>query len=528
MDLNLYKVKIEKNLIQLVGFLISNNYKLEKSKCAGNIVTYIFSDAKDKEKTEWLSFLETIYEINIEESLGQILSYIIIFNCGDGNIFAAAFGNSYTIMPAFCDEEFGMNFAERQINNDNYMGKKVNYYLQNKKREISTFEKDLLDLPLSNQSYREIEGMPLNNKLFGKSISCSNKVKFKIKGKNFSEKLEHMLRIVQEVPSVLHQRIINKNIPRMKPVSKKNIEMIEELNNFTNQNLKENCVDVNFSGIAEIDNSYKIIGIEDLSIYLYKRYKKNNYEFNTLEDVIDVIVNEGFRFEDFKVSFNDEKKDLLEFLDITINYENQTYVLTNKNWYYFNDSYVTLLENQLDKIPICLNDDKLQTNNMIRNEENYLNTLSQKQNYQILHKKLITKGSTKIEIADLYDVEKNALLTVKMGLQSKDTIYSLQQSIIAISALKNLGEYNCKTIENSGVNIKNLKETNEYAIIWALIKSDNKNKTTAKTYLDSYNNNDFELKTIGSMLIKIKLVEWYNIAENYKMNPKIYITKVNM
>ncbi|MGX0052426.1 hypothetical protein ACUXTG_001219 [Staphylococcus capitis] len=30
------------------------------------------------------------------------------------------------------------------------------------------------------------------------------------------------------------------------------------------------------------------------------------------------------------------------------------------------------------------------------------------------------------------------------------------------------------------------------------------------------------------MLVKIKLVEWFNIAENYKMNPKKYITKVKM
>nr|WP_264674040.1 DUF6119 family protein [Staphylococcus epidermidis] len=208
-------------------------------------------------------------------------------------------------------------------------------------------------------------------------------------------------------------------------------------------------------------------------------------------------------------------------LDISMKYKENIYIHTKNNWYYLNKSFIELLEEQLKEINIETPQFNISKNKM-NNENDFIDNIIENNPEIIkLHKKFI-KGnmSTKVELADLYNKNNKELFAVKMGLETSDTIYSLQQSILGLSMLNDKENYNFSEITDQLNPNDDLNDCNKYSILWPL-----PSKKTAKKYLKLYEENNLTLDKIGSILIKLKISEWYSICSSYNYEPKVYFIK---
>lgn len=525
MNISLYKIKSSINLNDVFKYLKEENYSKTDQKLYKNVGIYLFVELKEREPTNWQIFLQENFNFpEIEQ--GQNLNSILIFKVFS-SLYIVPFGRAYNSILNIIDFEFGMNFAERQIINEKITAKKINYYLQNKVRELTTFNNNWIEAPLPNQSYSEISGGVRKPEVFGNSVTCSDKVKFTINLPSINELLQKIIDIIIETDNTLQSPIINSNIPRIKPITKESLsnELYNQLHYLIQSNHISD-VNLNFIGIYEIDGSNELINFDQITFY-YKRKKTDNIiNIPDFEKLLPILKKNHYDLRDIKIEIDTSNKDvkrwsIWKILDISIKYNNNIYIHEKNKWYYINNSFVDLLESQLKEIPIHKSSLTFSKKSM-NTEDDFIEDVSKHNSHLIkLHKKFI-KGniSAPIELADLYDVSAKELYAVKMGLKTSDSIYSLQQSILSLSVLNDKENYDFSNIIGLLPNKKSLQDCKNFSILWPLSP-----KKTKKKYLTLYDNNKLTLDKLGSMLLKLKISEWYNVTSSYGYNPKIYIVR---
>lgn len=129
-----------------------------------------------------------------------------------------------------------------------------------------------------------------------------------------------------------------------------------------------------------------------------------------------------------------------------------------------------------------------------------------------INKNFIVKGNG-IELADLYSVQNKELFTIKKGINTSLSLYSLEQNIIAINALKYPESYNfdelSEVIPNDSRSIfHDIQQSTHINIVWILPISSTDNKPISdKAHTNSVIEENFQLTNLGSVLLKNKLVE---------------------
>ncbi|MHD0396390.1 DUF6119 family protein [Staphylococcus simulans] len=424
------------------------------------------------------------------------------------------------------DFEFGMNFAEKQIINEKIKGKKINYYLQNKVRELTTFNKNWIESPLPNQSYSEVTGGVRNPEIFGNNITCSDKVKFHFSKITNSELLDKITEIISEIDWALNAPVSNNSIPRIKPV--KNNNDSNQLYSYMNSAIQDKSEDINvkFVGINESNDSNELINLEQITFYHGRVKKDNAFNVKSVDELLEILQSSGYNLEDIKIKISngDDNRKAVEIwgiLDISLKFNNSTYIHTKHGWYYFNKTFIKLLDEQLREIEVENSHLNISENAML-NEDTFIDDVVNNNSEMVkLHKSFIRGNmSTKVELADLYDSNNKELFAVKMGLETPDTIYSLQQAILSLSMLNDRGSYDFSEIFGKMNTPNDLDGCDKYSILWPLPP-----RKTAQKYLYLYERDDLTLDKIGSVLIKLKISEWYNVSSAYGYKPKVYFIK---
>lgn len=524
MYINLYKVRKGINIKDIHDFLKQFHYYKQDHKFLYNIGMHLFVEHSDRSNPPWQKFLQNTFQFeNI--NLGSQINSILLFKKFN-SLYIIPFGRAYSKILGIIDFEFGMNFAEKQIMKEKIKGKKIDYYLQNKVRELTTFDSNWIESPLPNQSYSEVKGGVRNPEIFGNSVTCSDKVKFTLNYPLDYQLLEKILNIIFEADETLKSPYTNTSIPRIKSIKNQNDsdKLYSHLNHLIQKNSKD--VNIKFVGLNEFYDHNELFNLEQITFY-YDKVKKNNIlQITNIDDLIVILRNNQYDLRKLKIQITHENGEteiftIWNILDISMKYKENIYIHTKNNWYYLNKSFIELLEEQLKEINIETPQFNISKNKM-NNENDFIDNIIENNPEIIkLHKKFI-KGnmSTKVELADLYNKNNKELFAVKMGLETSDTIYSLQQSILGLSMLNDKENYNFSEITDQLNPNDDLNDCNKYSILWPL-----PSKKTAKKYLKLYEENNLTLDKIGSILIKLKISEWYSICSSYNYEPKVYFIK---
>jgi uncharacterized protein (TIGR04141 family) len=525
MNISLYKIRKNVNLNDIFKYLREESYEKKDHMFQKGIGIYLFIEIRDRSPKDWQVFLSENFDFDEFED-GNYINSIIIFKIFS-SLYVVPFGRAYHAIIDIIDFEFGMNFAEKQIVNKKIKGKKINYYLQNKIRELTTFNKNWIEAPIPNQSYSEISGGVRKPNIFGNNVTCSDKVKFTLNLPPNKTLLDKIIDIIIETDKTLNTPIKKSNIPRIKPITKDNLsyELYKELSHLIKCNNTRD-LNLNFVGIYEANGVNELLNFNQIKFYYKKRKVENIIKINEFEEFLPMLQRFDYNLDDIKidiVSEIDEVKrwDIWKILDISIKYNNNMYIHENNKWYFLNNSFVSLLESQLKEIPIKQSSLLVNDVNNVCEDKFIENVTKENENIYQLHKKFI-KGniSTKIELADLYDIEEDELYAVKMGLKTNDSIYSLQQSILSLSMLNDKDNYDFSEITSCLPNDTELERCKKYSILWPLTE-----KKTPQKYLDLYDNNNLTLDKLGSMLLKLKISEWYALTVDYGYTPKVYFIR---
>ncbi|MEJ7218959.1 DUF6119 family protein [Staphylococcus gallinarum] len=480
MDINLYKVRKEINIEEACEFLVNLNYYRQDQRISDNIEALLFVECSDRNTPPWQIFLQNTFEFESID-LGLQINSILLFKKSN-SLYIIPFGRSYSKILDIIDFEFGMNFAEKQIMNEKIKGKKIDYYLQNKVRELTTFGSNWIESPLPNQSYSEVTGGVKNPEIFGNNVTCSDKVKFTLNYPLNNELLNKIFTIISHTDEILRSPHTNTSIPRIKSIKKDkdSEDLYSHLYDLIQHNSKD--VTIKFVGINEFYNYNELYNLEQITFYYNKVKKANAFYITSVDDLIDILRQKKYDLRNVKIQITYENGDkeifpVWRILDISITYKNNIYIHTKNKWYYLNDSFIELLEAQLKEIAIEIPQINI-TEDAMSNEDKFIdNVVENNSGWIKLHKKFI-KGniSTKVELADLYNSNKKELFIVKMGLETSDTIYSLQQAILSLSMLNDKENYDFSEITNQLYTHNDLNSCNKYSILWPLTSKKNRNK----------------------------------------------------
>lgn len=520
----------------------------------------VFIKRKIKTASEWQFLFSNILNNELDDFMPMethTFDGILMIknnNNANGEVFLMSFGQSFHRVNKLIDPNFGIDFAERTIKKDNVKIKNVSFYQQNKLKEISNYRRKNGAIAKATESFSYISGNPELPKKYGKTINCGTGIAFNIslELENFSKKI---CQLIPDIEEALRGRILN-DFPRLKILSTKSDEDKDKilildnklLSEFIHEEKNSNIVDISL--IFEIKNSLFILD-EQTSVNLFIKSNKLRTETLLIDEdneklnYIDVIKKflldnkvTDLNVVQLEISSDDAIKHILDLKDILhaeIVYRDKKYLLQNGYWGIFNKEYFKLLNSYLTQIDLKLNKLSESAIEFEQEEESYIFKLQEKNcdDYKVVHKhfikpidnSFIIKGNG-LELADLYHKEKNELFTVKKGIKTSLSLYSLEQSMLSIEAISDLSSYNL-----SGLNevlttdeLKNIPFSKKASIIWLLpLKKSDKTPINNFQHTNNVLNEKFDLKQLGSILLKNKLVSWAQFSIENKMSPTIYM-----
>lgn len=161
----------------------------------------------------------------------------------------------------------------------------------------------------------------------------------------------------------------------------------------------------------------------------------------------------------------------------------------------------------------------------LEGEDAYIkHSLDSNDNLYELHRRTISTGGVEVEHADIYDSEKNELLTIKRSVKTSTAIYSFEQSILGTRILVNQGEFKVQEgLEKDRKNHNNLPKDiiddtlvcRNQRVLWLV--------TDEPKYIsDGIVNKNFEIGDFKPVLLKLKIVDWYTYLQKNTYDIKLY------
>lgn len=517
-----------------------------------------FLKKKTKRPVRWQILLNSLISKNSNQDIvdfmpNEILTFdsLILLKQNssiNSNVYFFAFGQSYHDMYDFVDFDFGIDFGERTIKKEDVITKNVNFFQQNKLKEITNYRRNNFAFAKASESYSSISGRPQDTTRFGTTINCGTGVSLNIASSE-AEFEKNICTLIPNIDELITRGRVLNEFPRLeilKDGEKINILDVLLLNAIIDP-IDTSINSVDLSLFFEFKNT--VVMLDEIpTVNLFIKSQKNKTKtslYNEEDSYIGTIKN-------FLINYavNDINLVMIEIIDsdsISQSFElkrvlhgevddNGThYLLQNGNWGTFNREYFDLLNSYLDEIEVKLNSLHPESLNFQGDEESYIQAVynHDPNMYKILHKKFIkptnpafvVKGNG-IELADLFNVSTNELIAVKKGIKTALSLYSLEQSMMSINSINHLPSFNLTDIQN----VLNLNEINElkYArrtsVIWMLpLNSSNNEPVSDITHTRNVQSETFDLKQLGSILLKNKLVEWAEFSKDNKLRPTIYM-----
>lgn len=552
-----YKAKL--NFSEISDFLLEQGYRqIGKTKINKDhkVKITMFFDVHSKKNPEWveelLLFFNSIDMIKTEIP-NQYNAVIIIET--QSSVFLLPKGQAFWAVEKISDLGFGLNFAEKAISSKDIIMKSVSYIQRNKMRGITNYKKDQNEFPQASESYFYVSGKPEAENFFGSNVDCGTAITFSENyNLNDEGKTGEFYQLFNEIDITLNLKDKKSIIPRLHIVSKKD-SLHELLNTNLVNDLKLSSETskllININRIQMIGNSINILENEQqLGIYISGRKRDLEEKINLKDSEIIQYINKHAKLitsiEQLRFALYDDGglpiKSEITFLQLMyceIEVEKKIYVLDNGKWGYFNDRFYELLEEKLSEIDEIVNfEDSFSIEydshekGELAGEGGYIEIISRNSDFVKLHKRNLSVSGSTIEVADIYDKNRNELFAIKRGTDASLAMYSFEQSLLSIQVLTNKKEFNVKKELLKYNNRTNYKDTKKYpnirekvldqiieckdtSVLWLV---DDKKKYI----FNKVNSKSFKLNEFKSLMLKLKIVDWYSFTKDNGYNPKLY------
>ncbi len=490
---NLYRI-IPQKKNELIAKLKSIGLEKAGSKSVDNFtLDFYFSKNPEQIDIWWTKIYKEFFD-NVKPPKNRVyFAVLLIYNASI--CYAVSLGKSHFYLKNFCDLDFGLNLAERIVDETDIRIKNSKFYKSRKNKTITTYQRgSSIDFD-SGESMHYVKAKTIDEKIWGKTASFGHSAQFNIEisPDDLPDFITTIEKVLQERPRV--------NLPKVFVVQDENKQ--KELDNIlVNTILKEDSAKSNVS-IEEISLSGVNFIFSDqyeYSFYLKGNKKKTQSKPGELnltqlknfiqEQQIDLKE----QINDIRVEVHREEgnnysaplKNFLEFVE-----ERERYCLIDGKWYQFNQSYINFLIAEVNKIAWEdkgevreNNEDEFIAN---RESEGFINC------HRIIE--YIDK-KYRVEKVDLYKDE--TLHFVKFGTPQMMN-YNIDQAVNTVRLLQN----NQSKLEIGG----DEKEIQKICL-WLVLKR--KEKIS-------------QLSDIKSLIFHMKLVDWRKAVVDAGYEPLIYV-----
>lgn len=561
MNLNVYKSDLD--IAELKEKLNEEEYVEIKSRKFSdqNINLILFIEEKPSKLPDWLDELAVLFKVErfSDEELTKYNGIVVVET--SKNIYMVSFGHAFWTIEKYADLDFGMDFAERGIKEDNITLKGISFIQRNKMRGLINYKKGLNEFPQASESYFTLSGIPTFEKEYGKSVDCGVGVKFQKTFNMFPKKSENKFKNINQLVNIFNEIDItmglrvNSTLPRLQTL-KKNDEQSKELDRIflskiTEKENEEANIYLDLNRIQLIGNSVKVIdNSHNIQIYITSDQKGTQ---QTLEvdatniqeylfkhkDSIDGLDRIKIRILDDNGESLSRTSELRTLMYCELELEGSIYIFQNGTWGYLNNKFLELLNNKMEEINGIVKFEErfnIEYSNPIkkseRGENAYIKDLcSQDKNLIKLHRRNIYLESSPVELADLYCKKNKELIAVKRGMNTDTAIYSFEQSLLSIQLLTNhqaydtkgqLNKYNDKVEEQSELyehipskEIDTLLKSKNCSVLWLIGEK-------PKYVFEGVTNSSFKVSEIESLLLRLKILNWYSFVKDLNLTPTLY------
>lgn len=461
---------------------------------------------------------------------------VITINKECGNLYAVTFGYAYFTVDKYCDRDFGFSFARKlRFQEIKTTASTIPNSLRNK--IINSYTNyGLLDFD-SGESFVKLKvKIDLDNdfELFKPGVEIGSSIKISVE----RESLENILATIQYIEYVLENEDDKQKIPVFSKV--KDEALIAKLEKKLEEVLTDNPAYVNLSEL-EIVGATEIFNHNDQE-YLLRFKDKSEHISNLSFDILEEFCTK-YRF-DFKhdllnisvVIYRDgnsvDTKKIKELIDYTD--DDEKCLLSQGNWYQYNDDYISYLETSVSEIDVVYNpaydftkkqyeefiqekyekekDDsdyegKTETDIKEKLRKKYYaeyayNILRKEKNgYNLLDRTNLKLATYSIEPMDLY--KDDTMFAVKIGKTSAKLCYAVTQSLTAL-----------KTLKAYKMDRNHEFPTIKTVVLWLILEG--------RAHIE---NNDGvpQIKDLNMLMLKNRLDEWKKEVRHLGLEPRIYI-----
>lgn len=549
-----YKVKKEYNTKNKIIEYLKTTDKFEqkgkeiKSEIKGVSFT-LFREIHPKNTPSRIAELENFFKVTPKFSEVAKQYNTIILVKTSRSFYLLPDGFAYHTVEKICEPDFGLNFAERTVQEDGISLRGVTYIQRNKIREVTQYKNDQNDFSSASESYFSISAKPQNEEIFGNNLDCGMAISF---SKNFilnsEEGRQDFFKLFNEIDIAIYDNKSISSFPRFLQLQKDDENtkaldtlLLEKLNN----EKSASNISIGFNRIQMAGNSIEIVDAIS-RLYVYITHDKGNKEeigFNgeNLKEFIKKNSKKIKNLDNLRLAIvdsdgNELKNDLLKkFLFCQIETDSvgspKIFVLDEGRWGYFNERFYSLLDNQMKEINNIVEldnefDDPYPIiKDHLMGEDAYIeNILNKNKHYYKMHKRFISVGGVSVEIADIYDAKKEELLTIKRKVKTSTAMYSFDQSILGIRALENPVELEIRKYLEKERNdheklpseiVDEIMKCKKQRILWLVtddphyVYKDIKDKT-------------FKIGNLKSVLLKLKIIDWYSYLRENDYDIKLY------
>jgi uncharacterized protein (TIGR04141 family) len=495
---NVYRIKKDAQE-SLVEKLNSVGLELVKEIEIDNFLLRFFFSREPDEIDIW--WAETYGEFldDFEPPKNKVYFGALLLS-SENQSYAISLGKSHFYLRQFCDSDFGLNLAERIVDQDNLKIKNSKFYKSRKSKTITTYH-DGTEIDYdSGESMHFLKAKTINENAWGKTVSFGNSVQFNLnlapkELPNFLDQIEKEL----AKPSLF-------NLPRVDKVQDKaKIEELDqkltkailasgndsgvEVDEFTVSGVNFIFSDANQYSLYVKGHSSDKFYVDGLSTENLLRFirEKNIDLHETLDNIRVHVHREHGR------NYSDPLKNYLDFID-----DEDRHCLLDGEWHKFNQSYLEYLKREVDELGFDHN--KAFDVEPGVGENSFNQARAENDGFMNYDKELTSlDGKYRVEKMDLY--KDNELIFVKIGTPQKLS-YVIDQATTTVKILQNR-QSNIE-INGSEVRIKGI-------CVWIIL--DRKHKLQ-------------RLSDMSSLIFHMKLVEWKKAVRDANYQPRIILNYV--
>jgi uncharacterized protein (TIGR04141 family) len=497
---NLYRIPKDKENDLREKLKLSGLEQIGTQDSDGFHMSFFFSSQPDTIDIWWVETYKDFWgDLEILETPKNLMHFGVLLISGNRICYAVSLGKAHFYLSQFCDTEFGLNLAERIIDENDLKMKNSKYYKSAKSKMITTYQQGNPLTFDSGESMHYIKAKTIDPITWGKTVSFGTSVHL-----NLAKEPLEIASFIHHIEDILQQPLLVK-LPKVDII--KDIREIQRLDRFLVGEILRNQEDSGMTIEEFTMSGIDFIFSDNCEYSIYLKGKGNEAirlnELN-LTSLINFLKSHNIKLEDelnnLKIKVHNEygrnhTKPMKFYLDCIE--EEGRCCLIDGVWHKFNQSYVDFLKEEVDKIDFNYvpifdishgnTEDQFNKNRVYNGYRNYDKSLAS------------LDGRYKVEKMDLY--KDNVLYIVKKGTPQK-LAYVIDQAINTVKILQNNAD--CIEIDNNVVDVTGI-------CLWLILDR----KTDVEKISD-----------INSIIFHMKLVEWKKILVDAKFTPLINVNYI--